>query len=74
MKVNEDVKSRITYSETLLPLNDDALKDYITAEIKAVRLGLNTYDEAAIELILRSAQGNLRLCRILCYSSLIQAC
>lgn len=74
IKVNEDIKSRVTYSESLLPLNDDALKDYITLELETVRLGLNTYDEAAIELILRSAQGNLRLCRNLCYSSLIEAC
>jgi MSHA biogenesis protein MshM len=74
MKVNEDIKSRITYSETLLPLADEALTDYITLELEAVRLGQNTYDEAAIELILRSAQGNLRLCRNLCYSSLVEAC
>ncbi len=28
---------------------------------------------AAIELILRSSSGNLRLCRNLCYGSLIEA-
>jgi hypothetical protein len=36
-------------------------------------MGINTFDPAAIELILRSAQGNLRLYRNLCYGSLIEA-
>ncbi len=74
MKVNEDIKSRITYSESILPLNDETLEQYIIKELETVRLGLNTYDAAAIELIIRSARGNLRLCRNLCYSSLIEAC
>ena len=74
MKVNEDIKSRITYSETILPLNDETLEQYIIKELETVRLGLNTYDAAAIELIIRSARGNLRLCRNLCYSSLIEDC
>jgi type II secretory pathway predicted ATPase ExeA len=74
MNVNEDIKSRITYSKNILPLNDFDLEEYITKELDAVRLGANTYDSAATELIIRSAQGNLRLCRNLCYSSLIEAC
>ena len=74
MNVNEDIKSRITYSKNILPLNDFDLEEYITKELDAVRLGVNTYDSAATELIIRSAQGNLRLCRNLCYSSLIEAC
>jgi len=74
LKVNEDIKSRITYSETLLPLNDESLEHYIVKELETVRLGLNTYDSAAMELIIRSARGNLRLCRNLCYSSLVEAC
>ena len=74
MLCNEDIKSRITYSQSLLPLNDNAMLNYIHSELEAVRLGVNTFDEGAIELILRSAQGNLRLCRNLCYGSLIQAC
>ena len=36
-------------------------------------MGINTFDPAAIELILRTAQGNLRLCRNLCYGSLVEA-
>lgn len=74
MLANADIKSRITFSQTLLPLNDGDLEQYIVKELEAVRLGINTFDPAAIELILRSVQGNLRLCRNLCYGSLVEAC
>ncbi len=74
MNVNQDIKSRITYSENISSLNDDDLERYIVKELESVRLGLNTFDSAATELIIRSAQGNLRLCRNLCYGSLIEAC
>lgn len=74
MSVNEDLKSRITYSKTIFRLNDDDLAAYITRELEAVRLGVNIFDEAAIELIIRSSQGNLRLCRNLCYASLATCC
>lgn len=74
MNVNKDIKSRITYSADIKPLNDDDLERYIIKELETVRLGINTFDSAAIELILRSSQGNLRLCRNLCYGSLIEAC
>ncbi len=74
MNINQDIKSRITYSQQLLPLNDEQLKAYILGELQTVRMGANTFDEGAIELIIRMAQGNLRLCRNLCYASLIEAC
>ena len=74
MNVNRDIKSRITYSANITPLNDDDLERYIVKELEDVRLGINTFDSAAIELIIRSAQGYLRLCRNLCYGSLIEAC
>ena len=74
MNVNKDIKSRITYSADIKPLNDDDLERYIIKELETVRLGINTFDSAAIELIIRSSQGNLRLCRNLCYGSLIEAC
>jgi MSHA biogenesis protein MshM len=74
MTINEDIKSRITYSKNIIPLNDGDLELYITKELEAVKLGLNTFDTGATELIIRSAQGNLRLCRNLCYASLIEAC
>ena len=74
MNLNKDIKSRITFSADIKPLNDDDLERYIIKELEIVRLGINTFDSAAIELIIRSSQGNLRLCRNLCYGSLIEAC
>ncbi len=71
---NEDIKSRISYSKQLLPLADQALSDFLIAELAAVGLGANTFDEAALQVILRSVQGNLRLCRNLCYASLVACC
>ncbi len=73
LNVNQDIKSRITYSATLMRLNNDDMERYIVKELENVRMGINTFDPAAIELILRSAQGNLRLCRNLCYGSLVEA-
>jgi hypothetical protein len=64
----------ITYSKTIFRLNDEDLADYITRELEAVRLGVNVFDEAATELIIRSSQGNLILCRNLCYASLATCC
>jgi len=74
LNINKDIKSRITYSVQLKRQNDDDMERYIIKELEAVRMGINTFDEGAIELILRSSQGNLRLCRNLCYGSLIEAC
>ena len=74
MKVNEDVKSRITFSKNILPLSDFEIEGYILSELKEVKLGANVFNEDALEVIGRSVQGNLRLCRNLCYASMIEAC
>lgn len=74
MRCNEDIKSRITYSRQVLPLHDDDLTTFIVTELAAVGLGANTFDEAALQVILRAVQGNLRLCRNLCYASLVATC
>ncbi len=73
LNVNNDIKSRITYSANIKRQNDDDMERYIVKELEAVRMGINTFNEGAMELIIRSAQGNLRLCRNLCYASLIDA-
>ena len=74
MMANEDIKSRISYSRQLLPLHDADLTQFIVAELAAVGLGANTFDEASLQVVLRAVQGNLRLCRNLCYASLIATC
>lgn len=74
MLCNEDIKSRISYSKQILPLSDQALQEFILNELANVGLGANTFDEAALNVILRAVQGNLRLCRNLCYASLVETC
>jgi len=74
LNVNSDIKSRITYSANMPRQNDDDMERYIIKELEAVKMGINTFNESAMELIIRSAQGNLRLCRNLCYGSVIEAC
>lgn len=73
LSTNKDIKSRITYSATIKPLNDDDMERYIVKELEAAKMGINTFDEAAMALIIRSSEGNLRVCRNLCYASLIEA-
>ena len=74
MMCNEDIKNRISYSKQLLPLHDEDTANSIMAELTAVGLGVNTFDDAALQVILRAVQGNLRLCRNLCYASLVATC
>lgn len=73
LSTNKDIKSRITYSASLKPLNDDDMERYIVRELETAKMGINTFDEAALALIIRSSEGNLRLCRNLCLGSLIEA-
>jgi type II secretory pathway predicted ATPase ExeA len=73
LSTNKDIKSRITYSYTLKPLNDEDMANYIKAELNQAKMGVNTFDEGALNVIIRSAEGNLRLCRNLCLGSLIEA-
>ena len=73
LTTNQDIKSRISYSAAIKPLNDDDLQAFIFSELEQAKMGLNTLDENALSLIIRSSEGNLRLCRNLCLASLIEA-
>jgi type II secretory pathway predicted ATPase ExeA len=73
LSAHQDIKSRITYSATIKPLNDEDLQAYIVQELEGAKMGIHTFDENALALILRTTEGNLRLCRNLCLASLIEA-
>jgi len=73
LKVNEDIKSRITFSSTMLKLSPDDMQRFITMEMDKVGLGHNTFTEEALHLIIRSADGILRRVRNLCTGSLLEA-
>ena len=74
LKHNSDIKTRITYSAHLKPLTDEAMEAFILKELQESKIGVQVFDEAAIELITRAVEGNLRLCRNLAYYSLVDAC
>ncbi|HQR41722.1 MAG TPA: hypothetical protein PLX97_03540 [Gemmatales bacterium] len=71
--VNHDIKSRVTYSVITKRLNSDSLRDFILRELDRVGLGLNTFTQPAVDLIVRSADGVLRKARNLCVGSMIEA-
>ena len=73
LKVNDDIKSRITYSTTLLKLNPDDMEAFVMAQLDAAALGHNTFSEDALGLIVRSADGIVRRARNLCLSCLLEA-
>jgi type II secretory pathway predicted ATPase ExeA len=73
LMVNNDLRSRITYSHVLKPLLAEELKSYIFRELDRVQLGHNLFSDEAIDLILRSSEGLLRRCRNLCVSAMLEA-
>jgi MSHA biogenesis protein MshM len=71
--VNQDIKSRVTYSVVTKRLNPDAMRDFLNRELDRVGLGHNTFTPPAIDLIVRSADGVLRKARHLGVGCLIEA-
>ena len=71
--VNQDIKSRVTYSVITKRLNADDLRDFILRELDRVGLGHNTFTRPAVDLIVRSADGVLRKARNLCVGCMIEA-
>lgn len=72
LSVNEDIRSRITYSVNLNRLNPDDIKAFIFEQLDRIRLGHNTFSDDALDLIVRSSEGVLRKVRNLCVSALLE--
>jgi MSHA biogenesis protein MshM len=73
LKINDDIKSRITYSVTLKRLNPETMEQFILSQFDAAGLGHNTFSPDAMGLIVRSSDGYLRRARNLCISCLLEA-
>lgn len=73
LTVNQDIKSRVTYSVITKRLNPDDMRAFLLSELDRIRLGHNTFTEDALELIVRSADGVLRKARNLCISCMLEA-
>jgi type II secretory pathway predicted ATPase ExeA len=73
LKVNDDLKSRVTYSTVLRKLVPDDMAAFILSQLDRAGLGHNTFTEDALSLIVRSADGILRRARNLCLSCMLEA-
>ena len=73
LAVNQDIKSRVTYSVITKRLNSDTMHEFILRELDRSGLGHNTFTGPAIDLIVRSADGVLRHAKNLCVGCLIEA-
>lgn len=73
LAVNQDIKSRVTYSVITRRLNDETMRQFIEHQLDRIGLGHNTFTTAATELIIRTADGVLRRCRNLCLASMLEA-
>ena len=72
LTVNEDIRSRVTYSVKVPRLNPDDMKAFIFAQLDRIKLGHNTFSEDAVELVVRSSEGILRRTRNLCISAMLE--
>jgi type II secretory pathway predicted ATPase ExeA len=72
LSVNEDIRSRVTYSVLLERLAPDDMERLILGRLDRCGLGHHTFSQEALDLIVRSSEGILRKARNLCLGSLIQ--
>ncbi len=73
LSVNDDIRSRVTYSVLLQKLPPDDLHRFILDELDNVALSHSTFTAEALSLIVRSSDGVLRCARNLCLASLLEA-
>jgi type II secretory pathway predicted ATPase ExeA len=73
LSINEEIRSRVTYSVVLPRLSPEAIEQFILGQLDRAGLGHNVFSPEALSLIVRSGEGLLRRTRNLCLSSLIEA-
>ncbi len=73
LKVNDDFKSRVTYSVVMKKLVSDDMSAFILSQLDRAGLGHNLFTEEALSLVVRSSDGILRRARNLCLSSMLEA-
>jgi type II secretory pathway predicted ATPase ExeA len=73
LTVNDDIKSRVTYSALVPKLAPDDMTAFILAELDRVALAHSTFSDEALSLIVRSCEGILRAARNLCVGALLEA-
>ena len=70
--INEDIRSRITYSVHLKPLAPDDIRAFILDQLDRCGLAHSVFTDDALALVARSSEGVLRRVRNLCVGSLLE--
>jgi type II secretory pathway predicted ATPase ExeA len=73
LTVNEDIRSRVTYSVIVNRLTPDQTIEFILGQLDRVRLAHSTFSDEALDLIARSSEGVLRRARNLCLGVMLEA-
>ena len=73
LAINDDLRSRVTYSVLLQKLAPDDAIQFILRQLDKVALGHNTFSDDALSLIARSSEGALRKVRNLALASMLEA-
>jgi type II secretory pathway predicted ATPase ExeA len=73
LSVNEDIKSRVTYSATMPKLAPDDIEAFIKDQLDRVALAHSTFTPEAMALIARSSEGALRSTKNLCIGAMLEA-
>jgi hypothetical protein len=73
LTINEEIRSRITYSVMMPRLGPEDTAAFIFTQLDRAGLGHNTFTQDALALVVRSAEGLLRRTRNLCLAALIEA-
>ena len=73
LTINEEIRSRITYSVVLPRLAPETIEAFLLAQMDRAGLGHNTFTAEALALIVRSGEGLLRRTRNLCLGALLEA-
>jgi type II secretory pathway predicted ATPase ExeA len=73
LTINEEIRSRVTYSTLLPRLGPEDTEKFILAQFDRAGLGHNTFTPEALALVVRSSEGLLRRARNLCLSALVEA-
>lgn len=73
LSVNEDIKSRITFSVIIPRLNPDQIQAFLLGELDCVGLPHSTFSEEALGLLVRSSDGVLRRARNLTLACFLEA-
>jgi type II secretory pathway predicted ATPase ExeA len=73
LSINEDIKSRVTYSTILKKLAPEAIERFILDQLDLAGLAHTAFTDQALALIVRSSDGVLRKTRNLCIACLLEA-